>query len=390
MLTIKVHRNIEPDNFGWFCMCDEECGAFSLEMVQHIFETHPEDTDVRFNIHSNGGSIEEAFAIYDFLRTSGRNIYTNIEGSCHSAAVVLLLAAPAENRTANANALSIIHKVSGEVWGDVDDVESYAERMRMLQDKMIDIYADRTKLGRDRLAEIVDEQKERTAAELLEWGFISRINPYITNYAQPIQNVKMDSIKTKLMQVANEIGNLLGITTQQAVVTNYDFVDADDKVVFSTEGETADLTEGMEAAPDGIFTLKDGRTVTIEKGKIAKIESEVKDETEPTNDVEPTPAEPISEPAAPINDTMAEELEKAKAEIANLTASMEVKDAENKALAEKLTEAHATIMDIAKGIKSTKVIGTRMSVAESPATNKAAAPSREELAKALEERMKNR
>lgn len=361
MLTIRVHKNIYPENDGWFGMYGEKSFVFSLEEVQRIFAEHPDEQDVRFDIHSNGGAITEAFAIYDFLRTSGRNIHTNIEGSCHSAAVVLLLAAPAENRTANAHAFALIHKVSGGIGGTVDDVEAYAEDMRTLQDQMIGIYADRTNLSREEAERIVNEQKERNTDELLEWGFIARINPYITNYAaqnQPTKNT-MTNIKEKLMQVANEIGNLLGIAPQ-AVVVNYDFVDKDDNVVFSTEGETADLSVGMEAKPDGVFTLADGRTVTIEGGKIATIEEAPKDENDPTHEAgegeEPVTAEPTAEETIA---NLRKELEDAKA-------SLQVANERNTALESKLTEAHNLVTEAAKGIKSNVVIGSRIRTEEKP------------------------
>lgn len=368
MLTIKVHKNIYPENDGWFGMFGEESFVFSLEEVQRIFAEHPDEKDVRFDIHSNGGAISEAFAIYDFLRTSGRNIYTNIEGSCHSAAVVLLLAAPAENRTANAHAFALIHKVSGGIGGTVDDVEAYAEDMRTLQDQMIGIYTDRTNLSREEAESIVNEQKERNTDELLEWGFIARINPYITNYAaqnQPTKNT-MTNIKEKLMQVANEIGNLLGIAPQ-AVVVNYDFVDKDDNVVFSTEGETADLSVGMEAKPDGTFTLADGRTVTIEGGKIATIEEAPKDENEPTNEggegEEPTTVEPTEPTAEETIANLRKELEDARASLAEACER-------NTTLENKLTEAHTLATEAAKGIKSNVVIGSRIRTEEKhePAT----------------------
>ncbi len=385
MLTIKVHKDIFPDNYGWYGIYGDESFAFSLEEVQRIFAEHPDEQDVRLDIHSLGGAPTEAFAIYDFLRTSGRNIYTNIEGSCHSAATILLLAAPFENRTANAHATAIIHKVSGEVVGTVDVVEAYAEDMRMIQNQLLDIYADRTKLDRERLAEIVDEQRERTTAELLEWGFIARVNPYITNYAKPTTNKNMTTIKNALYEIANKIGNLVGLAP--VTVVNYDFVDGDDNVVFTTEGDTAELSIGTEVqGEDGVYTLKDGRIVTIEDGKVAKIEEpedKTGSEAEPTNEA-PTDNEPTAEPT-----NLEEVVNALHSEIADLKATIENKDAENATFKAQLAEAHSALIEAAKGIKSSKVIGTRISVAESPKVENAAT-DKEALKEALKERMQSK
>lgn len=377
MLIIKVHKDIYPENNGWCCLYDGESCVFSLETIQRIVEEHPEESDLRLDIHCNGGALEEAFAIYDYLRTCGKTIYTNIEGSCHSAAVTLLLSAPSANRTANANSRALIHKVSGEAWGNVDDVENYAEKMRQIQDQMIDLYAERTNLSREEAERIVNEEKEHSTAELLEWGFISRINPYISNYAQPTKNINM-TLKEKIDKHLRAIGNILGVPT----ILNYDFVDGDDKVVFTTEGETAELEVGMTASPDGVHTIADGRTVTIEGGKITKIEEVA------TNGAGADPtSEPTPEPTPSMEEVVAN-LNTANEEIANLKEELRVEREQKEKVTNELKESRELLIEAAKGIKSTGVIGNRVKVEESPKAP--ASPDKSTMAAILAERMKNK
>ena len=68
----------------------------SVETFRRVLDEHPDEQEVCINIDCDGGSVEEGFKIYDLLRMSGRTIYTNIVGGCHSMAVCILLAAPAE------------------------------------------------------------------------------------------------------------------------------------------------------------------------------------------------------------------------------------------------------------------------------------------------------
>ena len=269
MITIKLHNVIaNEDNRWWYCW-DENDDVFSLEAIQRLFEQHPDEKDWKFNIHCPGGEVEEGLAIYDFLRTSGKNIYMNIEGACHSMAVTLLLAAPKENRSANPNCLALIHKVFGCAYGGTaDDLEAAAEETRMLQNKILNIYADRTDKSFDELQEIMNEQKQRTAQELLSWGFISKINSYNTNYKHSktiAMNIKQ--IKESANALLNKIGALLGGSH-----ANYEFVDAEGKVLFTTESESDELEVGMAATPDGTFVIADGRTVTIADGVITDIQ----------------------------------------------------------------------------------------------------------------------
>lgn len=264
MIEVKLHNVIAREDNAWYYSWDGEDGVFSLDFVQRLFDNHPSESDFKFNIHCLGGEVEEGLAIYDCLRTSGKNIHMNIEGSCHSMAVTLLLAAPAENRTANPNCRALIHKV----WtyagcGTADDFEAAAEACRSLQNSILDIYADRTGKDRAELEAILNEQRERTAAELLSWGFISKINSYNTNFKN---RMTKSTLKEKADKFLNSVQKFIGTTA-----SNYEFIGEDGEVLFTTEAEDDTLEVGMPATPDGEYTLKDGRRVIISEGVITEI-----------------------------------------------------------------------------------------------------------------------
>ena len=321
MIEVKLHKPIAHKDNWWYYSWDDEEGVFSLDFVQSLFENNPDEKDFKFNIHCNGGEVEEGLAIYDCLRTSGKNIYMNIEGACHSMAVCMLLAAPKENRTANPNCRALIHKVwTSYAGGTPDDLEAQAEDLRNLQNKILDIYADRTDLPREELETIMAEEKTRSAEDLLNWGFIGKINSYNTNF-KPLNKSSMaknKTLKERVSNFVNEVQKFLG------TALNYEFVGEDGEVLFSTEAEDDKLEEGMAATPDGTFELPDGRKVTIADGVITEIE------------------EPQSDPATEDNKTE-EELR-----------------AENAQLRAKLTEATNLLNEAKKSIKSDYVPGTRV------------------------------
>ena len=264
MIEIKLHNPIANKANTWMYRWDGYEGVFSLEFVQSLFEQHPEEKNFKFNIHCPGGEVEEGLAIYDCLRTSGRNIHMNIEGSCHSMAVTLLLAAPKENRSANLNCRALIHKVYGMASGSADELERAASDAREAQNSLLDIYADRTNLDRATLETLMNEEKERTAQELLEWGFISKINSYNTNFKT--RKCMAKNLKERANDFMAAIRNFIG------TATNFEFVDAEGKTLFTTEAEDDTLEVGMAASPDGTFTILDGRTVVIADGVITEIQ----------------------------------------------------------------------------------------------------------------------
>ena len=118
MIEINVYKPIDSEDIfaAWWGM--EDC-VFSADAVHRIFNENPSENEFKFNINCDGGSVHEGLRIYDVLRTSGKKIHANIEGGCHSMAIILLLAAPAENRSANRNARALIHKVRTIVYDDL-------------------------------------------------------------------------------------------------------------------------------------------------------------------------------------------------------------------------------------------------------------------------------
>lgn len=272
MIEVKLHSVIANESNAWYYCWDDDEGVFSLEFVQKLFENNPNETDFKFNIHCPGGEVEEGLAIYDCLRTSGRNIHMNIEGACHSMAVCLLLAAPKENRTANPNCRALIHKVWTDAYGGTaDELEASAELCRSLQNSILDIYADRTNVPREELQKIMDEQKERTAQELLDWGFIGKINSYNTNLKKSTN--KQNSMAKEKKTLIDRINSCLNAARKlvEGVAVNYEFVSPEGEVLFTTEAEDDTLEVGMAASPDGEYTIADGRTVTISEGVITEI-----------------------------------------------------------------------------------------------------------------------
>lgn len=261
-MNVKVYSDISARGEQiLFDTAGQQRQPFSAEGVKDLFASNPNEEEFRFHIHCNGGSTREGFAIYDIMRTSGKRIYCNIDGGCHSMAVIILLAAPKENRSANPNATALIHDVytnAGLV--SAGQAQELANGLRRERDRILNIYADRTGSDRSTLENIMLEEKERTAQELLEWGFITRINSY-TNQKQ----TNMSNKKRNLLSVMNDIKRFLRGDV------NYDFTDADGKLLFTTEKEDDSLEVGDIATPDGTFELPDGRTITVTDGVITEI-----------------------------------------------------------------------------------------------------------------------
>ena len=274
MVEIDIYKPIDKED-PFMSLWFGDDWVFSADNVHRAFDENPTEKDFRFNINCDGGSVAEGLRIYDVLRTSGKNIYMNIEGGCHSMAVCLLLAAAKENRTANPNCRALIHEVRACTCDNLtaDEAQALADEIRTEQEAILDIYADRTGTDRQKLEELMKAERQLTAEQLKEYGFISKINVYTTNRKKHLRtkNFKeMAKTKNEVISAADKLLSKLK-NLLSATVVNYDHKDADGNVLFSTEAEDDTLEVGMAASPDGEFELTDGRVVVITDGVIAEI-----------------------------------------------------------------------------------------------------------------------
>lgn len=281
MLEIKLHEVIDAESQAWIYEWFGMPHPFTLETLQQLLEDNPDEHDIKLNIHCDGGSVHEGLALYDCLRTSGRNIYCNVEGGCHSMAIVLLLAAPKNQRTANPNSQFLIHEVQGGVEGSTTAVERYAEEMRDLQERILDIYADRTGYDRAALAEAMAEEKMRDADYMLAHGFIGAINQYNTNKLgnmkffeelknllskaeaegvdSPEQNEELNQLRENIATLEaerNEVRQQVEALTVERDAQTNKAVEAENKVTDLTEQVNA-LTEQKDNLTNEVATLNE-------------------------------------------------------------------------------------------------------------------------------------
>ncbi len=275
MIEVSVYKPIDREDVFFNWIFGEEY-SFSADTIHKVFDENPDESEFKFNINCDGGLVSEGLRIYDVLRGSGKTLFCNIEGGCHSMAVVLLLAAPKENRTANPNSRALIHEVRGGSWDAMtaDELRALADEIDTEQNAILDIYADRTGYDRAELEILMKEEKMRTAQELLKYGFISKLNTYSTNQTKKQMSKPTKTVQDLLNKAANFMAKAKNVL-EGGEPTNYEHKDADGNVLFTTEKEDDSLAVGDAASPDGTFELPDGRTVVIAEGAITEI-------TEPT------------------------------------------------------------------------------------------------------------
>jgi ATP-dependent Clp endopeptidase proteolytic subunit ClpP len=101
-----------------------------------------------------GGGVIDGMALYDYLmqfRARGHKLNTVAMGYAASMAGILLQAG--EDRQMGREAYILIHEVSFGVAGKIGEVEDEVKFVKMVQKRVLDIFADRAKVSRGYIAQ---------------------------------------------------------------------------------------------------------------------------------------------------------------------------------------------------------------------------------------------
>ncbi len=288
MAKLKIYSDIVDEEQK---LCMESYGGpegVCYKDVQEFIEAIPEDDNtIDIRLHCCGGDCGEGWAIYDALRRSGKTISATIEGECSSIASVILLAAPAERRYANKNMRMCLHNPAYEyLMTDmplrytpdkldalISDLEVQSKSLREEQDRILDLYVERTGANRKALQTLMDKDTFIDADRAQELGFITHILVPTTAHRFRKRNIKTKSNNKTMAKPKSTAGTpavkkpsalsrflaKAGLARAKAQV-----VTAADGNEFTVEREDGDPQIGDVAYPDGSYVLDDGLTIVVE------------------------------------------------------------------------------------------------------------------------------
>lgn len=276
----------------WFFANDEQSFSDIRAYLDFMENFSPEDNRIDVEIHSCGGDCTEGYAIYDALRTSGKELTCTVVGVAASMATVILLAAPKEKRFAYEHARMLIHSpYIPEGHADeltIEKAEATVQMLKSEKQKMLNLYAERT--GTD--ATIIEQQMNAGswfgADRAIELGFIAGVVPATSASAEETRisttTSEMKKEKATLAQAFKVLGEALGLieTGEQMVALELTTSTGDTINIEREEGEpqVGDQTDASE----GEVTLEDGRILVIDAdGVIVEIKEAEEEETEQTD-----------------------------------------------------------------------------------------------------------
>ena len=286
MAVLKIFNDIQTENEKNFCKYFGEAEGVCFKDVDEFCEAIPKgDNAIDVRIHCDGGSVVEAWGIYDRLRATGKDITCTVEGNAASMATVILMAAPKERRRAYKNAQICVHNpwVPSYTLGNTltaAELEKAASDLKETQEKMLDLYVERCECNREEMQALMDEDKYIGVDRAMELGLIGEIIAPASAKKQGLvfNNKKENKMAEKNEKVEVKASLLdralakLGLKNIEELAKGLDLSTSDGQTL-TVEREDGEPQIGDKASPDGTFEMPDGKTIVVKDGVITDIQT---------------------------------------------------------------------------------------------------------------------
>lgn len=149
-------------------------GGISAKAVVDQLSASKDAETVRVRINSSGGSVFDAFAIYNALKSHAGRIIVQIEGMALSAASMIAMAG--DEIEMAANAMFMLHEPKDAVHGTAKEMRSTADLLDKVRANIVSAYVARAGTNAEQVSVLMTEETWFTADEALAAGFVDRIS----------------------------------------------------------------------------------------------------------------------------------------------------------------------------------------------------------------------
>ena len=150
----------------------DEDATTAKDFCQQLSAFAPDD-EVHIHVNSPGGSFHDGAAIYSAIQQHAGRTVAHIDGLAASAASFCIMSADEVLMSPAANVM--IHRASGSVRGNAEDLRAVADTLDMLDQQLVDLYTAKSGKAEDEVRAMLEAETWMNAAQALEAGFIDAI-----------------------------------------------------------------------------------------------------------------------------------------------------------------------------------------------------------------------
>lgn len=259
------------------------------DLIEKV-ENSDKEQPLNINIHSQGGSVYEGLAIYNYLKSLKQEVNTSSSGLVASIASIFFLSG--KNRTINNTDNFLIHLPSSLSMGNAKDLEKTAKELRNIEDKLSTIYENETNLTKDEALELMKKDEFLDVDFLKEKGFVNEVIEFkaVAEYNKFNNDMSEQLTKTEALGWFEKLENLLTNkkTPKETAPDNKIVQDANGvEIDFYNLEPTDEITKDAEAKIDGKkatgdYTMPNGQLFKFENGILTSMSEVVEPNAELT------------------------------------------------------------------------------------------------------------
>jgi ATP-dependent Clp protease protease subunit len=133
------------------------------------------DEDIKIIINSPGGHVESGYTIFDMVRFVKPKVKIIGTGWVASAAALIYLAMPLDQRFSLPNTRYLIHQPMGAISGSAKDLAIEAEEMVKMRKKLNEIIAEQTGQSLEKVEHDTDRNYWMSADEAIKYGVVGKV-----------------------------------------------------------------------------------------------------------------------------------------------------------------------------------------------------------------------
>ena len=181
----------------------DEIGMWGVNARDFISELKAHSgKSVSLSINSPGGSVFDALAIYNALRSHGGEINVRILGVAASAASLIAMAG--DKITMPENTFLMVHNPWAVAAGNAEELRDFADTLDTIGSSLVKTYVARTGMSEDDIKQLLADETWLTAEEAVAKGFATEMEPALKVAASYYVDRLPENVKAAIAPVAEE------------------------------------------------------------------------------------------------------------------------------------------------------------------------------------------
>lgn len=275
--TMSSHRILIAGAIGQFQQPNGKFmnGITLLDVVSQVNSAPEGTTEIVVQIESLGGVKDVGDQIYDYLVSLKPKYKIKTEQIGMIASIATKIFGAGDERVALEGESFMIHNPWTIAQGDANELMQTADALKVAEEDLLSFYVQLTGIPKEGLIPLLNSETEFDATTAVRLKLATSTQKKNKLKIAAMKSEKLENLLTQFVAFLNKFNSRVLNTiveledSSKLYFETEDLTKLDGTPVYKLDEQGNPTTE---AAPDGTYKLKDGRTITISGGVVSKVE----------------------------------------------------------------------------------------------------------------------